>query len=269
MMRLLPSSSSIQRLGVPLSSFRVLSSSAARTPTTTPDADVPGRRRQFKQIPVDPKLLQYILEQQICKKVRQKKARKLDRFIGDATRTPAQWVEQQRQFKQEQQQRARRPANPPARGSTATSTPTRQVSQQRQFKRDQRGRVVRRPSSPQTRGSTANNTTPTTWQIQQQRRGTSPARQSTSTTWQPLKLDPRRGSPFQTRGGNTATTTTATTWQPKPQGPPLPFGPRANPVRVRQRIQASDNDISGMLDQVVPYKIPVVALCGRSNVGML
>eukprot|EP00977_Amphora_coffeiformis_P013553 scaffold3586_cov164-Amphora_coffeaeformis.AAC.4 len=229
-MRLL-SSSSIQRLCVPLSSFRVLSSAATRTPTvTTPDAEL-SRRRQFKQIPVDPKLLQYILEQQLSKSIRQKKSRKMARFIGAATRTPTSWIEQQQRYKQEQQQRQQR-------GRRASPA-------------QQKGRE----SAPQKgTGTTATGA----WQIQQQRRGQSNAQKGTPTTWQ--QQDPRR------RGSRSSTAAAAP--QPrKPQGPPLPFGPKANPVRIRRQIRAMDSDISGILDKLNPRKFPVVALCGRSNVG--
>lgn len=42
-----------------------------------------SRRQQFRQLPVDPKLLQYIREQQLCKPVRGKaRSRKMDRLVA-------------------------------------------------------------------------------------------------------------------------------------------------------------------------------------------
>ena len=161
-MRLLLSSN-VQRLCFPTSTFRLLSSAAASTKKTATTASVgvtpPSRRRQFQQIPVDPKLLQYIREQNVSKPIRQNRSRKMDRYIGAATRTPAHLVKQQRYDQQQQV-----------------------------------GAVKRRP--------------------------------------------------------------------------PLPFGPSANPVRVRHSIRATDQDISGSIHKLNPKKFPTVALCGRSNVGV-
>ena len=113
-----------------------------------------SRRKQFQQIPVDPKLLQYIRDQQVCKPMRQARTRKVDRFIGAATQSPRHLI-------------------------------------------NTRSHNAARPKRP----------------------------------------------------------------------PPPPFGPHANPVRVRHRIKAADTDISEKLYKLNPQRIPTVAMCGRSNVG--
>jgi ABC-type molybdenum transport system ATPase subunit/photorepair protein PhrA len=55
----------------------------------------------------------------------------------------------------------------------------------------------------------------------------------------------------------------------KPQPPPLPFGPNASPVRVRRTIRSDNHNLDATMEKLNPNNIPMVALCGRSNVGML
>lgn len=49
-----------------------------------PAARPPSRRKEFQQIPVNPKILQHILDQQVCLPVRQARRRRLDRLTADA-----------------------------------------------------------------------------------------------------------------------------------------------------------------------------------------
>lgn len=61
----------------PSSSSSTTATDAAAAAAVTPLS----RRKQFRQIPVNPKILQYIREEQICKPIRQSRSRKLDRFV--------------------------------------------------------------------------------------------------------------------------------------------------------------------------------------------
>lgn len=54
-------------------------------PSTPPPPPPLSNRRQFRQIPVNPKLLQYIRDLQVCKPVRQAAARRLDRWSASAS----------------------------------------------------------------------------------------------------------------------------------------------------------------------------------------
>lgn len=54
-----------------------------------PTAEPVSNRRQFKHIPVNPKLLQSIRDQQVCKPMRQARSRKVDRYIRRSQRGAA------------------------------------------------------------------------------------------------------------------------------------------------------------------------------------
>ena len=54
---------------------------AAASTSTSSTNFVQSKRRQFKQIPVNPKLLQSIRDQQVCQPMRQARTRKLNRII--------------------------------------------------------------------------------------------------------------------------------------------------------------------------------------------
>lgn len=118
-MRSFSTTTKIQRLCFPFVQLRLFSSTATHMKkagvaiTSTAHEPVTpqpiSRRRQFQQIPVNAKLLQYIREQQVCRSVRQNRSRKMDRYIGGTTRTPAHMVQQQRSNQQEQVSKQRPP----------------------------------------------------------------------------------------------------------------------------------------------------------------
>ena len=54
---------------------------------------------------------------------------------------------------------------------------------------------------------------------------------------------------------------------PKPDPPPLPFGPKAFPAKVRHTIRSDEENLDVVFSKLVPKDIPAVALIGRSNVG--
>ena len=65
-------------------SERTRSSSLSSYSNNNNNTATPSRRRQFRQIPVNPKVLQYIREQQVCRPERQARARRLDRLAAAA-----------------------------------------------------------------------------------------------------------------------------------------------------------------------------------------